>query len=216
MKMMKIITNEYFVNFCDIIKRSLYDESNYEKCLRDLITASEDDSNHKMVYDDKNLNMQVIKLDEFTKDFDIKRRNENPELKSSHLPSAVDAICINKNNKWYFIEFKNQPLSNVVGSKSASKKMLSSLWLVFFLYSVLREKVVDQGDFAKFARENITYIVVVSSEKNEDLDETIGASWDENDSFYTPDQYRRYVGYYFRDVYVLTEIGLKYFVNKFE
>ena len=39
-----------------------------------------------------------------------------------------------------------------------------------------------KNDILKFARENITFITVVSSEKNENLEETIGATWEKGRS----------------------------------
>jgi hypothetical protein len=210
---MKKIQNEYFSNFCDVIKRSLTDTSKFENCLSDMISASEDDCNHKNVYDFPEHNMEVIKLDEYTKDFNIKRRSEMPEI-NEHQPSAVDAICINKSNEWFLIEFKNEELARA--KKEARKKMLESLWLIAFLYSKLSEKFADETDFLKFARENITFIVVVSSDKNLGEINAIGTTWEENGQFYTPESYYKYKGYYFKDLYVLTEAGLRFFIELFE
>lgn len=211
---MKKITNENFAKFCDIIQRSLSDQSEYRNCLSNMIKASEDDDNQAYVYNYPEHNMEVIRLDEYTKDFKNKRRKEIPGLKDDHQPSAVDAVCVNKDNDWFLIEFKNQSLDEAV--KSTPKKMLSSLWLIAFLYSKLSEKITDKSDILKFARENVTFITVVSSEKNEKYDETIGATWEKNGSFYTPRKFKKYIGYYFKDVYVLTEKGLRFFIRGFE
>lgn len=179
-----------------------------------MINASEDDNNHKFVYEDRRFNMEVIKLDEYTKDFNQKRRIEMPELREGHQPMAVDAVCVNKNNEWFLIEFKNEPIENIL--KSTPKKMHSSLWLIAFLYSKLSEKIANESDILKFARENITFITVVSSDKNEEFDEAIGANWEENGAFYTPDKFMKYKGYYFKDIYILTEVGLKFFIKNFD
>ena len=211
---MKKITNDYFVKFCDVIKRSLIDPSNYSDCLSDMISASEDDNNHKPVYNNTIMNMEVIKLDEYTKYFNRKRRIEIPELKVDHQPAAVDAVCINKENEWFLIEFKNEPMKNVLNS--TPKKMLSSLWLIAFLYSKLSEKIADETDILKFARENVTFITVVNSEKNEEYIEAIGTTWERNGAFYAPDKFIQYKGYYFKDLYVLTELGLSFFINNFD
>lgn len=212
--LMKKITNKYFVRFCEVIKRSLVDSANYENCLSDMISASADDTNHKCVYNETKYNMEVIKLDEYTKDFDKKCHLKNPRLKVSHQPYAVDAVCVNKDNEWFLIEFKNQKLKEVI--KEVPKKMLSSLWLIAFLYSELSEKIADETDILKFARENVTFITVVSSDKNEDDMEAIGTIWEKNASFYTPKQFEKYKGYYFKDIYVLSEQCLKFFVDYFE
>ncbi len=216
MILMKKITNDYFIKFCNIIKRSLMDASSFDDCLSDIRSASEDDDNHIKVYDNDKINMEVIKLDEYTKDFNLTRRREIPELTENHQPSAVDAVCVNKKNEWFLIEFKNQPIDSVIKSNSASKKMLSSFWLISYLYSILSEKIADETDILKFARENVTFIVVVSSDKNEEYDEAIGTTWEEDGVFYTPPKYLKYRGYYFKDVYVLTELGLRFFIEYFE
>ena len=211
---MKKIQNKHFVKFCDVIKRSLIDASKYDDCLSDMISASVDDANHSIVYNDHMFNMEVVKLDEYTRDFNQKRRIEMPELKVDHTPAAVDAICINKENEWFLIEFKNEPIRNIL--KSTPKKMLSSLWLIAFLYSKLSERIADETDFLKFAREKVTFITVVSSEKNEDDIETIGTTWERDASFYTPPKFVKYKGYYFKDVYVLTESGMRFFIELFD
>ncbi len=212
--MMKMITNEHFKKFCNVIRRSLTDPSKFEDCLKDMINASEDDDNHQFVYTDKTYNMEVFKLDEYTKDFDVKRHLENPALKENHKPHAVDAVCVNKNNEWFLIEFKNQPLKSAI--KSTPKKMLSSFWLIAFLYSKLSEKLSGETDILKFAREYVTFITVVSSSKNEEYEESIGTTWEEDGAFYTPAKFEKYKGYYFKNVYILTEAGLKSFIANFD
>lgn len=213
--MMKKLTNNYFIKFCEVIQHSLTDPSKFNDCLSDIISASEDNNNHKLVYKGEKFNMEVIRLDEYTKDFAKKRLIELPNLKNNmHQPKAVDAVCVNRNNEWFLIEFKNEPLKNVLNT--TPKKMHSSLWLIAYLYSKLSEKISDEElDILKFAREKITFITVVSSEKNEDNLEAIGLTWEENGSFYTPDKFLKYKGYYFKDIYILTEIGLKFFIEKF-
>lgn len=210
---MKKITNNYFLKFRNIVECSMSDSSQFDDCLKDMINASFDDHNKVYVYTDTSHNMEVLKLDEYTKDFQKRRRNEIPNLKE-HQPSAVDAVCVNKDNEWFLIEFKNQKLDSAV-SESA-KKMLSSVWLIAYLYSTLSEQISDEKDILKFARENITFITVVNSEKNEDFEETIGATWEKDGSFYTPQKFLQYKRYYFKDVYVLTEKGLRFFIESFE
>lgn len=210
---MKKITNKYFKKFCDVIQNSLIDSSKFNDCLTNMIDASEDDANHQYVYIDESHNMEVLKLDEYTKDFKRKRNIENNAI-IDHQPKAVDAVCINKKNQWFLIEFKNQPLDSIL--KSTPKKMLSSFWLIAFLYSKLSEKISDETDILKFARENVTFITVVSSYKNERYEEAIGANWDENGIFFTPDKFAKYKGYYFKDIYILTEVGLRFFIDNFD
>lgn len=178
-----------------------------------MVDASEDDNNHKLVYVDEKFNMEVLKLDEYSKDFNIKRHKEL-NLKVDHQPLSVDAVCVNKNNEWFLIEFKNEPIKNIL--KSTPKKMHSSLWLIAFLYSKLSEKIGDESDILKFAREHITFITVVSSEKNKDFEEAIGVTWEPDGSFFVPEKFKKYKGYYFKDIYILTELGLKFFIEAFD
>ena len=194
--LMKKITNDYFLKFRNIVERSMSDSSQFDDCLKDMINASFDDHNKVYVYTDTSYNMEVLKLDEYTKDFQKRRRNEIPNLKE-HQPSAVDAVCVNKDNE-------------------SAKKMLSSVWLIAYLYSTLSEQISDEKDILKFARENITFITVVNSKKNEKFEETIGATWEKDGSFYTPQKFLQYKRYYFKDVYVLTEKGLRFFIESFE
>ena len=211
---MKKITNEYFKKFCNVIQCSLTDPNSFSDCLSDMINASEDEADHINVYSDEAYNMEVVKLDEYTKDFNKMRRSEIPDLKENHQPKAVDAVCVNKNNNWFLIEFKHQPLEYAI--KSSHKKMHSSLWLIAFLYSRLSEKIADEADVLKFAREKVTFITVVSSEKNSDMEEVIGLTWEEGGAFYTPDKLKKYKGYYFKDIYIMTESGLRFFIKSFD
>lgn len=220
--LMKKITNDHFLKFCDVVKRSMKDPSKFGDCLTNMIDASLDDSGSVCVYADDKHNMQVLKLDEYTKDFDNKRRpivkeyisSQKEKKYCSYQPPAVDAVCVNKNNEWFLIEFKNQKLDTAVNE--STKKMLSSIWLIAYMYSTLSEKISNEQDVLKFAREHITFITVVNSEENESYDETIGATWERDGSFYTPGKFAKYKGYYFKDVYVLTEKGLKFFIKLFD
>lgn len=210
---MKKITNEYFINFCNVIKSSLTDEDYFCQCLSSMKNASEDIENQIFVYDGEQ-DMEVIKLDEYTKDFDKWRHLQLPELKESHKPCAVDAVCINKSNEWFLIEFKNEFLERALNT--VPKKLLSSLWLIGYLFSKSSHKFSEENDFVKFARENITFITVVNSEKNTDIEETIGTFWNKDGPFYTPSKFKKYKGYYFKNIYLLTELGLKSFIISFE
>lgn len=220
--LMDEIKNDHFLKFCSVVKRSMIEPANFEKCLTNMIDASLDDNRKIYVYADDEYNMQVLKLDEYTKDFEKKRRpivKENISSKRegnncSYQPNAVDAVCVNKSNEWFLIEFKNQKL-NVAVSDSI-KKMLSSVWLIAYMYSTLSENISDEQDILKFSREHITFITIVNSEENSAVEEAIGATWEKDGAFYTPGKFARYKGYYFKDAYVLTEKGLRSFIKYFD
>ena len=71
------------------------------------------------------------------------------------------------------------------------------------------------GDFSKFARENINYIIVGSYEKNKHHITNIQA-FESSGKHYTPRGYTQFKGYYFKDVYMLTELELGNFITKFQ
>lgn len=214
--------NDHFLKFCDVVKRSMLDPSKFDNCLTNMIDASLDDNRNEYVYTDDKHNMQVLKLDEYTKDFEKKRHpivkgyisSKKEKNNCSYQPSAVDAVCVNKNNEWFLIEFKNQKLDSAV--KDSTKKMLSSVWLIAYMYSTLSKKISDEQDILKFAREHITFITVVNSEKNESIEEAIGTTWEKDGPFYIPGKFAVYKGYYFKDVYILTEKGLRFFIKLFD
>lgn len=75
---MKKMTNDYFLRFCDIVERSMPDPSQFDNCRKDMIDASLDDRNEVFVYTDTSHNMEVLKLDEYTKEFEKKAETEVP------------------------------------------------------------------------------------------------------------------------------------------
>ena len=80
---MKKMTNDYFLRFCDIVKRSMPDPSQFDNCRKDMIDASLDDRNEVFVYTDTSHNMEVLKLDEYTKEFEKKAEAKGPTEKKS-------------------------------------------------------------------------------------------------------------------------------------
>ncbi len=74
--------------------------------------ASLDDSSKGTpvyLYDENYNNMDAVKLDDMTMPFLHYMKNER-HLKYFEQPKAVDAICVNQNNEWFLIEFKNCPI----------------------------------------------------------------------------------------------------------
>ena len=142
--------------------------------------------------------MDIIKLDDITK----YRKNILSFDGEFGQLAAVDAICINNNNEWFFIEFKNSNIGNTKTRKSIIKKMVDSLWYLFFIYSKSGEDVesIFLGDITKFAREHFTYIIVGSKDKNLNYSMNIQAL-ESAGNHYTPPAFREFVGYYFKDIY---------------
>ena len=106
----KTIRSKFFVDFCDIFKSLL--SLNDTDIISNMCDASLDDSNKESLvylYDGKYNNMDTVKLDDMTMPFLHYMKNER-RLKYFEQPKAVDAICVNQNNEWFLIEFKNCPI----------------------------------------------------------------------------------------------------------
>ncbi len=211
---MKTIQNEHYKKLCSAIA-SYCSEEEAANCFAAMKDASYDDENKTSVYE-FDPDMEVLKLDDFSQILGaahhkaIKSKYPDERGLQQHTPSAVDAVCIDENNNWYLIEFKNQKIdSKVLGS--VKKKMLSSLWLLFHTYSLSGN---GMDDITKFAREKVTYILVCSRAKNRS-DAMLIHQKEEKGEHYTPNSLYGYIDYYFKDVYVYTEAELRSFIAKF-
>lgn len=217
----KTIRSKFFVDFCDIFKSLL--SLNDKDIISNMCDASLDDSNKESLvylYDGKYNNMDTVKLDDMTMPFLHYMKNER-RLKYFEQPKAVDAICVNQNNEWFLIEFKNCPIyKNTKKGKelnsdvlaSIRQKMFGSLWLLLTLSSFSRKNLFGD-DVTEFARTHFTYIAVVSREKNPDEFRRIHEC---PNNRYTPPYLSKYVGYYFKDVYMLTENEFSKFISDFK
>lgn len=191
----KTIRSKFFVDFCDIFKSLL--SLNDKDIISNMCDASLDDSNKESLvylYDGKYNNMDTVKLDDMTLPFLHYMKNER-RLKYFEQPKAVDAICVNQNNEWFLIEFKNCPIYKNTTLSSFSRKN------------------VFGDDVTEFARTHFTYIAVVSREKNPDEFRRIHEC---PNNRYTPPYLSKYVGYYFKDVYMLTENEFSKFISDFK
>lgn len=120
-----------------------------------------------LLYEDNRKDMQVIDMDEIAhKAYRVARYPES--VKEDDSLASADAFVINADNMWYFIEFKNQEITKA--KDSVTKKAYQN-W--YWLVDVLREMkdTIQYNNFnyedpISFARENVTYILVVSQEKN--------------------------------------------------
>lgn len=210
--MAEIIKNntEYFKNF----REMLHDLFNLKEkeIVSDMRTASYDDENDFYLYsnEDKLLNMEVVKLDDMTEQFFHYMQKER-KLKEFMQPQAVDAVCINNKNDWFFIEFKNREYDKNVIS-DVKKKIFKSLWFVSSMNSFAGTNLFADIDFADFARRHITYIIVISRKQNPDEYRRIHESYN---NLYTPDNFKKYIGYYLKDVYLFTEQELYKFIKNF-
>lgn len=217
----KKINNEYFKCFSKIINTVL--EVDYNDIISNMKDASLDDHDkgeNIFLYDGSIINMDAIKLDDMTQHLLQYMRKER-NLRYFEQPYAVDAVCVNQKNEWFLIEFKNRPIYKTKDGEqkldkgvvlSIEQKMFGSIWFLLSLAS-FSSKELFGDDVTEFARTHFTYIAVVSREKNPDEYRRIHES---PKNLYTPTYFRKYVGYYFKDVYMLTEYEFRNFVLKFK
>lgn len=220
--MAKQIDNEYYKKFCEVLET--YYSGAVEKCSATMKDASFDDNNKIFVYwdyenkQDYDVDMIVLKLDEFSKIYN-----------SKNIPNAVDAVCIDHENHWYLIEFKNQKFDNA--KSSVKKKMMSSLWILFDTYRKTGNISDIIGnpptkDIIEFSKENITYIVVCSSVKNPEnnTEKNYDKFGDSLRKRYTDILNRAYEPsrldycaecYCFKDAYKFSEKELRDFIERF-
>ena len=212
------INNSCFSNFCSMITDLL----NIQTVRSDLIEASKDDSNGKAVYlyNDSRLNMECIEPDKISSHFlnYMKKQRKAVDLEQ---PKAVDALCIDKMNNFYMIEFKNRKLykdekdieydSDI--RKDLKGKMFQTLWMLLSMDSMAESNLLG-SDVIEFARNHVVYIIVISREKNRKENNRIHQA-EAMKRHYTPDIYKKYKGYYLKDVYMLTEIELGNFIECF-
>ena len=210
----KNICNAHFIKLKDVIISCIGRYMKGESIISDIHRASYDDKNKVYVYPNTfPINLDAIKLDSITS----YRKELLPEKRNFYELSAVDAICINSQNEWFFIEFKNSNIGDKSTQKLIRKKMIESVWYVFFMYSKAGEDINELfgGDFTKFARENINYIIVGSQSKNTLYSANIQAA-ESSGTHYTPPGFEHFIGYYFKNVYMLTELEFRNFILKFQ
>lgn len=170
-----------------------------------------------LLYEDNRKDMQVIDMDEIAhKAYRVARYPES--VKEDDSLASADAFVINADNIWYFIEFKNQEITKA--KDSVTKKAYQN-W--YWLVDVLREMkdTIQYNNFnyedpISFARENVTYILVVSQEKNYNNVKKMHDCKLAGQKF-LPQYMEKLEKYTFKETYVYTpEIFEQKFVKKFE
>lgn len=214
---MKKITNSHFKNFKEAVNVSCGNPEDGVTIITDMKSASYDSDGEKICFYSPDymsgfINMEAIKLDDVTK-----YRKDMLGIAGSFLFEklpAVDAICIDENNEWFFIEFKNAKVDNKISS--IKQKMLSSLWFCFYMLSKSnKDDHILNHDVLKFSREHVTYIIVGRRDKNIEETELIREA-EVRHEHYQPYKLKQYINYYFKDVYMLTELEFREFILKFK
>ena len=214
--MVKKIINPHFQEFKEAVNICCEREPNSDVFLSNMSSASCSVERKPSFYSEKFLtpfiDMETIKLDDIS---EYRKQMLNLPVKSwfNKLP-AVDAICIDSNNEWFFIEFKDAVLDNEI--KSIRRKMINSIWFCCYMLSKSNKgKGILNDDVIKFSREHITYIVVAKRDKNIAEREQVIEAEAQNNHF-RPRKLIEYINYYFKDIYMLTEYEFRDFVLKFK
>lgn len=139
-----------------------------------------------------------------------------------NIINTADAFLVNDTNQWFFVEFKDSEIkSDNSGLKNnVLKKAYSNLYMLLDIMYTMKEAGKIYSDFSfdnpiKFAKENIHYILVCSSEKNSMVYKQV-KNCELIGERYTPVFMQRLKDYLFKEAYVYTEqIFEQKFVNKF-
>ena len=121
--------------------------------------------------------------------------------------NTADAFLIDRNNEWYFIEFKDCPINNK--KDNLLKKAYSNWYMVLDMFYAMMESgndslIFDTKNPVRFAKEHVHFIVVCSMDKNPNIYNQI-KSHELLHENYTPPFLLRLKDYIFKDVYAFTE-----------
>ena len=167
--------------------------------------------------------LDVIDMDKIAKNqYKNLRVTEKNGSTINDIVNTSDGFIIDRDNKWYFIEFKDSQIKNNKDSlkNNVLKKAYGNWYMLLdILYNSdvkKRYKMFNYENPVKFAKENVIYILVCSSYKNPDMYTQI-KNYSYNNKRYTPGFMQKLKEYLFKDAYVYTEIEFERdFVKKFQ
>lgn len=138
--------------------------ANYSSCLHD---TSYSDAENVYLYENSRRDIEVINMDQIAQE--PYRRVRFPESNKTEDSIATnDAFVISSDNKWYFIEFKNQKLNKT--KDSVSKKAYGNWFMMLdIIYEMKNTNYMTSFQYnnpIEFARKNVILILVVSEDKN--------------------------------------------------
>lgn len=178
-------------------------------CFDTIHNASHDMTNKEYLID----NVKYNEMTTVSMDYIVKNGYKfYKKATTKKLPNTVDSFMIDKNNIWYFIEFKNQKISNA--KRNIDAKGLNNLLVIIDImrHSMKKKEIeFDNLDPMNFIRNNCVYIVVVNGEKDP---ETKNQVRNKNliSEKYTPEFLEKFKQFYFKDAYVYTT---EFFEHKF-
>lgn len=169
-----------------------------------LVDASYNDKEERYLYSGKR-NLAVISMDNVANDGYRKLKNALGEP-----VNTVDALLVDRDNEWYFIEFKDCKISSK--KDNIEKKGTYNFLMLLDILKDDNYKMWEGYSSAfEFARNKITYIVVCSSEKDPYSYDQIRSA-DIMGVKYTPPCLQKFKDYFFKDAYAYT---IEYFENRF-
>lgn len=177
--------------------------------------TSMNDAGSVYLYESSRRDIEVINMDDIAQG--AYRNTRFPEsYKKEDSISTNDAFVICDDNKWYFIEFKDQKLNNT--KDSVSKKAYCNWYMLLdIIYEMEQERHLSSfwyDDPIEFARENVNLILVVSEDKNPTEAKRIQDSINAKQQ-YTPVFLEKLQKYIYHDVFLHTPATLeRYFVKK--
>lgn len=122
--------------------------------------------------------------------------------------SSADAFFIRTNGEWYYIEYKDQKLSNADYKRIIKKALESMLMLIDILYKARLSDVgyneFNYDDPIGFIRKTVNYIVVFNHEKDPYATNQV-QNFKMKKEKYVPEFMRKLDAYWFKSAYVLTE-----------
>ena len=141
---------------------------------------------------------------------------------SNKYINTADAFLINKDNNWFFIEFKDSEIKATKDSlkNNVLKKAYSNWYMLLDMLYSTNGRDDAYLDFAyfnpvEFAKQHVYYILVCSTDKNPNIYTQV-KNHDLIGEKYTPEFMLRLKDYLFRDAYVYTEEFLeRRFVEEF-
>lgn len=208
----KLLVNEFF-------KHNLQEESISTISLREASKSNADKNNITYFYN--GIELDIIDMDNMAKNQykNIRVSNEFESVKDD-IVNTTDGFIIDKENKWYFIEFKDCQIKKNDTKKSVIKKAYGNWYMLLdILYNSFENRKYDKFNYTnpiRFAKENVIYILVCNSCKNPNVITQI-KNYKYNMKRYTPEFMQKIKEYLFNDAYVYTEIEFeREFVKKFQ
>jgi len=163
--------------------------------------------------------LEVINMDCFAKK-GYRKIILSDSLSEDDSINTADAFMVNKDNEWYFIEFKYAKISNNSSKVRVLKKAYSNAYAVMdVLYSMKDTEYVYKGfDYENpvdFFRNRVNYILVFS-EKDNPSHVIQMRNYKYKNENYLPEFMARLKGYIYKEAYAMTEsVFEKNFLNSF-